>query len=82
MTDVELETPVSDGDPGGVAYEFVVMATGLVVLGLVPTEVPEVPDREVSLSGRRLEENERASSEGVTEMDGEVECVLTLPPTE
>lgn len=58
------------------------MATGLVVLGVVPTDVMELPDRAVSLSGRRLDENENVSSEGVTEIDGDEECVAALPPVE
>ena len=78
-----LGTPVRDADTGGVVYELVVIATGLVVWGVVPIEVAEVPEREVSRSGRRLEEKkEKASSEGVTEIDGDGECVVALPPTE
>lgn len=54
-TDAELETPVSDGNPDGGKYEFaVVVVVAVVVVGLVPTEVPEVPEREVSLETRGL----------------------------
>jgi hypothetical protein len=79
---VELETAVDDADPGDVMYELAVMATGLAVLGVVPTEVTELPERAVSLSGRRLDENEKASSEGVTAIDGDEECVVALSPVE